>query len=125
IRFYHVSWLGERVVADIRLQVQRHLLSLTPRFFEENRPSEIASRLTSDTTLIETVVGGTVSIALRNTATGIGGMAYLFVLSPKLAGMLLLGIPLIILPVTIFGRRIRAHSRASQDRIADVGAMVT
>ncbi|WP_288936690.1 ABC transporter transmembrane domain-containing protein [uncultured Sphingomonas sp.] len=125
IRFYHVSWLGERVVADIRLQVQRHLLGLTPRFFEENRPSEIASRLTSDTTLIETVVGGTVSIALRNTATGIGGMVYLFVLSPKLAGMLLLGIPLVILPVTIFGRRIRAHSRNSQDRIADVGAMVT
>ena len=125
IRFYHVSWLGERVVADLRLKVQAHLLALTPRFFEENRPSEIASRLTSDTTLIETVVGTTVSIALRNTATGIGGMVYLFVLSPKLAGMLLLGIPLVVLPVTIFGRRIRAHSRTSQDRIADVGALVT
>ena len=125
IRFYHVSWLGERVVADLRLKVQAHLLALTPRFFEENRPSEIASRLTSDTTLIETVVGTTVSIALRNTATGIGGMVYLFVLSPKLAGMLLLGIPLVVLPVTIFGRRIRAHSRISQDRIADVGALVT
>ena len=125
IRFYHVSWLGERVVADLRLKVQAHLLALTPRFFEENRPSEIASRLTSDTTLIETGVGTTVSIALRNTATGIGGMVYLFVLSPKLAGMLLLGIPLVVLPVTIFGRRIRAHSRTSQDRIADVGALVT
>lgn len=125
VRFYHVSWLGERVVADIRLKVQAHLLTLTPRFFEENRPSEIASRLTSDTTLIETVVGTTVSIALRNTATGIGGMVYLFVLSPKLAGMLLLGIPLVVLPVTIFGRRIRAHARTSQDRIADVGALVT
>ena len=125
IRFYHVSWLGERVVADLRLKVQAHLLALTPRFFEENRPSEIASRLTSDTTLIETVVGTTVSIALRNTATGIGGMVYLFVLSPKLAGMLLLGIPLVVLPITIFGRRIRAHSRTSQDRIADVGALVT
>ena len=125
VRFYFVSWLGERVVADLRLKVQAHLLALTPRFFEENRPSEIASRLTSDTTLIETVVGTTVSIALRNTATGIGGMVYLFVLSPKLAGMLLLGIPLVVLPVTIFGRRIRAHSRTSQDRIADVGALVT
>jgi ATP-binding cassette subfamily B protein len=70
IRFYFVSWLGERVVADIRTQVQAHLLGLTPRFFEENRPSEIASRLTSDTTLIEGVVGSTVSIALRNTFTG-------------------------------------------------------
>jgi ATP-binding cassette subfamily B protein len=125
IRFYFVSWLGERVVADIRGEVQSHLLTLTPRFFEENRPSEIASRLTSDTALIETVVGSTVSIALRNTFTGIGGMIYLFTLSPKLAGMLLLGIPLVILPVTIFGRRIRNLSRASQDRVADVGAMVT
>ncbi len=125
IRFYHVSWLGERVVADLRLKVQAHLMTLTPRFFEVNRPSEIASRLTSDTTLIETVVGTTVSIALRNTATGIGGMVYLFVLSPKLAGMLLLGIPLVVLPVTIFGRRIRALSRHSQDRIADVGSLVT
>ena len=123
VRFYFVSWLGERVVADIRARVQRHLLGLTPRFFEENRPSEIASRLTSDTALIETVVGTTVSVALRNCFTGIGGMVYLFAISPKLAGLLLLGIPLIILPVTIFGRRIRNLSRASQDRIADVGSI--
>jgi ATP-binding cassette subfamily B protein len=125
IRFYFVSWLGERVVADIRTRVQSHLLGLTPRFFEENRPSEIASRLTSDTALIENVVGSTVSIALRNTFTGIGGMIYLFALSPKLAGMLLLGIPLIILPVTILGRRIRNLSRTSQDRVADVGSLIT
>ncbi|MCP3735110.1 ABC transporter transmembrane domain-containing protein [Sphingomonas sp. RP10(2022)] len=125
IRFYFVSWLGERVVADIRTTVQAHLLGLTPRFFEENRPSEIASRLTSDTSLIETVVGSTVSIALRNMFTGVGGMIYLFALSPKLAGMLLLGIPLIILPVTILGRRIRNLSRTSQDRVADVGSLVT
>ena len=125
VRFYFVSWLGERVVADIRARVQRHLLGLTPRFFEENRPSEIASRLTSDTALIETVVGTTVSVALRNCFTGIGGMVYLFAISPKLAGLLLLGIPLIILPVTIFGRRIRNLSRASQDRIADVGSIAT
>jgi len=125
VRFYFVSWLGERVVADIRARVQRHLLGLTPRFFEENRPSEIASRLTSDTALIETVVGTTVSVALRNCFTGIGGTVYLFAISPKLAGLLLLGIPLIILPVTIFGRRIRNLSRASQDRIADVGSIAT
>ncbi|MGG2334359.1 ABC transporter transmembrane domain-containing protein, partial [Salmonella enterica] len=84
--------LGERVVADIRAAVQRHLLTLAPRFFEENRPSEISSRLTSDTTLIEQVVGTTVSVALRNSFTGVGGMIYLFALSPKLAGMLMLGI---------------------------------
>ncbi|WP_445193380.1 ABC transporter transmembrane domain-containing protein [Sphingomonas sp. Tas61C01] len=125
IRFYFVSWLGERVVADIRGRVQRHLLRLAPRFFEENRPSEIASRLTSDTALIEQVVGTTVSVALRNCFTGIGGMIYLFAISPKLAGMLLLGIPLIILPITLLGRRLRNLSRTSQDRVADVGSIAT
>jgi len=125
VRFYFVSWLGERVVADIRARVQAHLLTLTPRFFEENRPSEIASRLTSDTTLIETVVGTTVSVALRNVFTGIGGLIYLFVLSSKLAALLMLGIPVIILPIAIFGRRIRNLSRTSQDRIADVGSLAT
>ncbi len=125
VRFYYVSWLGERVVADIRTDVQRHLLRLTPRFFEENRPSEIASRLTSDTALIEQVVGSTASIALRNTFTGIGGLIYLFAISPKLAGLLMVGIPLIILPIALLGKRVRNHSRTSQDRIADVGAIAT
>ncbi len=125
VRFYYVSWLGERVVADIRINVQRHLLRLTPRFFEENRPSEIASRLTSDTALIEQVVGSTVSIALRNTFTGIGGLIYLFAISPKLAGMLMIGIPLIILPIALLGKRVRNYSRTSQDRVADVGSIAT
>ena len=125
IRFYFVSWMGERVVADIRLEVQRNLLRLSPRFFEENRPSEIASRLTSDTALIEMIVGGTVSIALRNAFTGVGGMIYLFVISPKLAGLLLIGIPLIVLPMTLLGRRVRNHSRTSQDRVAEVGTLTT
>ena len=125
IRFYFVSWLGERVVADIRTRVQRHLLTLTPRFFEENRPSEIASRLTADTAQIESVVGSTVSVALRNLFTGIGGLIYLFAISPKLAGLLLLGIPVVILPIVLLGRRVRSYSRTSQDRIADVGAMAT
>jgi ATP-binding cassette subfamily B protein len=125
IRFYFVSWLGERVVADVRTRVQAHLLRLAPRFFEENRPSEIASRLTSDTALIEQVVGTTVSVALRNSFTGVGGMIYLFAISPKLAGMLLLGIPLIILPITVLGRRLRNLSRTSQDRVADVGSIAT
>jgi len=125
LRFYFVSWLGERTVADIRLAVQKNLLTLPPRFFEENRPSEIASRLTADTAILEQVVGSSVSIALRNLATGIGGIFYLFILSPKLAGMLLIGIPVVFGPVILFGQRIRALSRASQDRIADVGSTVS
>jgi ATP-binding cassette subfamily B protein len=123
-RFYFVSWLGERVVADLRRKVQENLLRLAPRFFEENRPSEIASRLTSDTAIIDQVVGTTVSMALRNSFTGIGGIVYLFALSPKLAGTLLLAIPLVVLPIIILGRRVRKFSRASQDTIADIGAMV-
>ena len=123
-RFYFVSWLGERVVADIRLGVQRNLLSLAPGFFEENRPSEIASRMTSDTAIIEQVVGTTVSVALRNLVIGIGGIIYLFTLAPTLTAMLLIGIPVVVLPIVVIGRRLTNVSRSSQDRVADVGAMV-
>jgi ATP-binding cassette subfamily B protein len=124
VRFYFVSWLGERVVADVRTAVHRNLLRLEPRFFEENRPSEIASRMTADTAVIEMVVGTTVSVALRNTVMGLGGIAYLFTLAPKLTAGLLLGIPIVILPIVLIGRRLRDVSRFSQDRIADVGAIV-
>ncbi len=124
LRFYFVSWMGERVVADLRRRVHANLLTLAPRFFEENRPSEIASRLTADTAIIEQIVGSTVSIALRNAFTGIGGIIYLFVLAPKLAASLLIGIPLIMGPILIFGRRVRGFSRSSQDKIAEVGSMV-
>ncbi|HEY0028368.1 MAG TPA: ABC transporter transmembrane domain-containing protein [Allosphingosinicella sp.] len=123
-RFYFVSWLGERVVADVREAVQRNLLRLAPSFFEENRPSEIASRLTADTTIIEQVVGTTISVALRNIVMAVGGIAYLFALAPKLTLMMLLGIPAVIVPITVLGRRVRNVSRQSQDRIAEVGAMV-
>ena len=123
-RFYFVSWLGERVVADLRVAVQRNLLALDPKYFEENRPSEIASRMTSDTSVIEMIVGTTISVALRNIVMGIGGIIYLLTLSPKLALMMLLGIPLAIGPIVILGRMLRNVSRHSQDRIADVGAMV-
>jgi ATP-binding cassette subfamily B protein len=123
-RFYFVSWLGERVVADLRAAVHRNLLTLAPRFFEENRPSEIASRMTADTSVIEQVVGTTVSVALRNIVMGVGGIAYLFTLAPKLTGLLLLGIPFIIIPIVVLGRRVRKYSRTSQDRIADIGAMI-
>ncbi len=124
-RFYFVSWLGERVVADLRLAVQRNLLRLSPSFFEENRPSEIASRLTADTTIIEQLVGTTISVALRNLVMGAGGIVYLFTLSPKLTGMLLIGIPVVVMPIVILGRRVRNVSRNSQDRVADVGAMIS
>ena len=122
LRFYFVSWLGERTVADIREAVQRNLLRLAPGFFEENRPSEIASRMTADTAIIEQTVGTTVSVALRNTVMGIGGIAYLFSLSPKLTGGILLGIPIIIMPIVLLGRRLQNVSRSSQDRVADIGA---
>ena len=123
LRFYFVSWLGERTVADVRMAVQANLLRLAPRWFEENRPSEVASRLTSDTAQIEIAVGTTVSVALRNTLTGIGGLVSLFALAPKLAGSLLIGIPIVVLPMVLLGRRVRSYSRSSQDRIADIGAM--
>ena len=125
MRFYFVSWLGERVVADIRLRVQRNLLRLAPSFYEQNSPKEISIRMTSDTTLIEQVVGTTVSVALRNILMAIGGTIYLFYLVPQLTLGLFLVIPLVVVPITIFGRKLRTVSRTSQDRVADIGAMVT
>ena len=125
LRFYFVSWLGERVVADIRSATQANLLRQAPAFFEENRPSEIASRMTADTAIIDQVVGSTVSVALRNLVTGIGGLIYLFILAPKLAGLLILGIPVIVLTLVTLGRRVRKLSRASQDRLAEVGSVTT
>jgi ATP-binding cassette subfamily B protein len=125
VRFYFVSWLGERVVADIRLAVHRNLLRLSPGFFEENRPAEITSRITVDTTIIEQVVGTTVSVALRNIVMGIACAVILFILAPKLAAMMLVGIALIVIPLTLLGRRVRAISKRSQDRIADVGTVTS
>ena len=125
VRYYFVSWLGERTVADIRLAVHRNLLRLSPGFFEENRPAEITSRITVDTTIIEQVVGTTISVALRNIVMGTACIVILFVLAPKLAGLMLLGIPLVVGPITFLGRRVRAISTHSQDRIADVGAVTS
>ncbi|MFL6733490.1 MAG: ABC transporter transmembrane domain-containing protein [Sphingomicrobium sp.] len=125
VRYYFVSWLGERTVADIRLAVHRNLLRLSPGFFEENRPAEITSRITVDTTIIEQVVGTTASVALRNVILAIACTCILIFLAPKLAGLMLLGIPLIIVPITILARRIRAFSTKTQDRIADVGTLTS
>ena len=125
VRFYFVSWIGERTVADIRLAVHRNLLRLSPGFFEENRPAEITSRITVDTTIIEQVVGTTVSVALRNTILGIACIVILFALAPKLAALILLGALLVVLPLAFLGRRVRAISTRSQDRIADVGTVTS
>jgi ATP-binding cassette subfamily B protein len=125
VRFYFVSWLGERTVADIRLAVHRNLLRLSPGFFEENRPAEITSRITVDTTIIEQVVGTTVSVALRNLVMGTACIVILFTLAPRLAGSMLLGVPLVIGPIVFLGRRVRQVSTRSQDRIAEVGTVTS
>lgn len=122
LRFYFVSWMGERVVADLRKETQAHLLGLDPAWFELNRPSEIASRLTADTVIVENLVSTTISVALRNAFTCIGGLIYLALLSPKLTALMLLVIPLVVVPIVLMGKRVRNLSRASQDRVADIGS---
>ena len=121
-RYYAVSSLGERVVADIRRKVYEHVVGLSPEFFESTRTGEILSRLTTDTTLIQSVVGSSASVALRNMMIFVGGSILLIVSSPKLTGLVFLIVLLVVLPIVFFGRRVRQLSRESQDRVADVGA---
>ncbi|UTW55800.1 ABC transporter transmembrane domain-containing protein [Kordiimonas sp. SCSIO 12610] len=121
-RFYFITWLGERVVADIRKAVYERLITLSPEFFEVNRPGEIVSRLTADTTLVQSIVGSSVSIWARNTLIAIAGTIWLFIMSPKLMGLISIVIPIIIAIIVIVGRRVRTLSRTSQDKVADVGA---
>ena len=123
-RFYLVSWIGERVVADIRRRVFDHLIELHPGFYERNRSSEIQSRLTADTTLLQSVIGSSLSMALRNLIMLIGGSVLLVITNPKFSGIVLLALPLVVAPILLFGRRVRALSRQSQDRVADVGSYV-
>ena len=124
VRFYMVSWVGERVCADLRCAVFDHVVGLDPGFFEDRSSGEIQSRITTDTTLLQTVVGSSVSIALRNLLLLIGGVIWLFILNPRLSSIALLCIPLVVIPILFFGRRVRRLSRHSQDRIADVGSYV-
>ncbi len=121
VRFYLVSWLGERVSADMRKAVFGHIVNLHPSYFEANRSGEIMSRLTTDTTLIQNIIGSSLSMAMRSTLTLIGGVALLLITNLKLSLIVLSCVPLILLPILIFGRRVRALSRKSQDSIADVG----
>ena len=120
-RFYLVSWLGERVVADIRNAIFSRVLRLSPAFFETNKTGELLSRLTTDTTLLQTVIGSQASSALRNLILLTGGIVMLFITSPRLTGLVFLLVPVVVVPIIILGKRVRQRSRLSQDRIADLG----
>ncbi len=124
-RFYWVSWIGERCVADIRREVFNHLVYLHPGFYENNRSSEIQSRLTADTTLLQSVIGSSLSIFLRNLLMVIGGVVLLFVTNAKLTSIVVIALPFVVAPILIFGRRVRNLSRLSQDRVADIGSYVS
>ena len=124
LRFYLVSWLGERVTTDIRKKVYEHVIDLHPSYFETNLSGEIQSRLTTDTTILQTVIGSSVSIALRNIIMFFGGIILMFVTNAKLASIVVFSVPLIVFPMLAIGRRVRTLSRHSQDRVADVGTYV-
>jgi ATP-binding cassette subfamily B protein len=123
-RSYLLAWIGERVIADVRTAVFNRVLGLDLGFFETTRTGEIISRLTSDTTLLQTIVGSTLAMALRTTLLVLGGLVMLALTSPQLTGLVLLGVPIVVLPLWLIGYRLRRLARASQDRIADVGAYV-
>jgi len=123
-RFYWVSWLGERVTADLRRAVYSHIISLHPGYFEANLSGEIQSRITTDTTLIQSVIGSSASVALRNLLLLLGGVIFLFIINPRLTSIVLVCIPLVVGPIMVFGRRVRRLSRSNQDQVASVGAYV-
>ena len=122
VRFYLVSWVGERVSADIRHAVFERLIGLHPGYFENNLPTEIQSRITTDTTLLQTVIGSSISVALRNALMFVGGVVLLVVTNPKLSLVVVASAPLVVAPIVMFGRRVRELSRSSQDGIARVGS---
>ena len=121
VRFYFVSWIGERVSNDVRLAVFRHLLTLHPHYFEMNRSGEINARLTTDTTLLQSIFGFSISMALSSALLFLGGLTMMLITNLKLALIVLISVPIILLPMIIYGRRLRSLSRQSQDRVADIG----
>jgi ATP-binding cassette subfamily B protein len=123
LRFYLVTWLGERVVADLRADIYRRVIRMDPTFFEVTRTGEVLSRLTTDTTLVQSIAGVNLSITLRSTLQLVGALALLIATSPSLAGMILLLIPFVIAPLIIVGRKLRTLSRQSQDRVADTSGL--
>ena len=120
-RFYFVSWIGERVSNDVRLAVFNHLLTLHPHYFEINRSGEINARLTTDTTLLQSIFGFSISMALSSVLLFLGGLVMMLITNLKLALIVLVTVPIILLPMAIYGRRLRALSRKSQDTVADIG----
>ena len=124
LRFYLMTWLGERVSADIRNRVYRHMLSLSPSFYSESRTGEVISRFTADTTLLQSVVGSSLSMALRSMVTAVGGLLMMVFTSVKLTALAMLAVPLVLVPIFVLGKKVRQLSRASQDRLADIGAHV-
>ena len=124
VRMYLTLWLGERVSADIRSEVYSHLLTLSPAFFEKTRTGEVISRFTSDTTVLQTVIGMGLSMLLRSSITFVGALALMLVTSPLLTLYVLIAVPVVLLPIRWIGPRVRRFSRQSQDRVADVGAYV-
>jgi ATP-binding cassette subfamily B protein len=123
LRFYMVSWLGERITADLRNAVYAHVVQQSPEFFETTQTGEVLSRLTTDTTLVQTVVGSSLSLGLRNTVMGLGALAMLVVTNPRVMLPVLGILALVVLPTLLIGRRVRKLSRASQDRVADSSAI--
>ncbi len=121
-RHYMVSWLGERMVADVRSRVYGHVIGLSPEFFEVTRTGEVLSRLTTDPTLMQTVIGSSASMALRNVLLFLGGAVMIVVTSPKLSGLVFVALVAVVLPLLVFGRRVRSLSRTTQDRVADTAA---
>lgn len=123
-RFYLMTWLGERVSADIRNRVYQHMLKLSPTFYSQMRTGEVISRFTADTTLLQSVVGSSFSMALRSAVTAVGGLLMMALTSFKMTALVLLAVPMVLLPIIMLGRKVRTLSRASQDKLADVGAYV-
>jgi ATP-binding cassette, subfamily B, bacterial len=121
-RYYLVSWVGERVVADLRDAAFQRVIALSPAYFETTKTGEVLSRLTTDTELLQTVIGSSLSLAVRNTLTLAGALIMLVLTSPKLTAMVLVVVPLVVVPIVFFGRRVRSLSRNTQDRVADIGA---
>ncbi|MCC5813526.1 MAG: ATP-binding cassette domain-containing protein [Leptospira sp.] len=124
IRHYLVSWIGERVSSDLRKSVYQHVIHMEPAFFEENSAGEIQSRILTDTTILQTVVGSSFSIFLRNALIFILGMAWLFITNPKLTSIVMLSVPLVVFPILIFGKKVRKLSKETQDKLAGVGSHV-
>src|SRR5262245_3610402 len=122
-RFFFVSLLGERVVADLRERLYGHLLGLDPAFFETTRSGELVSRLSADSELLRSLVGSSIAVALRSFVMVLGSIAMMFVTSPRLATYTMVGIPLFVLPIVLGSTRLRKISRQSQDRVADANAL--